>query len=65
MKQAKADALLKEAAAKEAKQREAEQLFRMRLNPLSDPGYQPKPSEVTGQLGEVTWLKINSLMNDC
>ncbi|OWR46522.1 glucose-1-phosphatase/inositol phosphatase [Danaus plexippus plexippus] len=52
MKQAKADALLKEAAAKEAKQREAEQLFRMRLNPLSDPGYQPKPSEVTGQLGE-------------
>ncbi|CAG9576986.1 unnamed protein product [Danaus chrysippus] len=52
MKQAKADALLKEAAAKEAKKREEEQLFKLRLNPLSDPGYKPKPSEVTGQLGE-------------
>ncbi|CAK1546501.1 unnamed protein product [Leptosia nina] len=45
-KQAKLDAIQKDLAAKEQKKKEAEQLFRLRCNPLSDPGYQPNTSLV-------------------
>ncbi|XP_045529335.1 IQ and AAA domain-containing protein 1-like isoform X1 [Pieris brassicae] len=52
-KQAKLDAIQKELAAKEQKKREAEQLFRLRCNPLSDPGYQPQKSQVMGDIVQV------------
>ncbi|CAF4887319.1 unnamed protein product [Pieris macdunnoughi] len=52
-KQAKLDAIQKELAAKEQKKREEEQLFRLRCNPLSDPGYQPQTSQVMGDIVEV------------
>ncbi|XP_063836447.1 IQ and AAA domain-containing protein 1-like [Ostrinia nubilalis] len=50
--QAKADALMRAEMAKEAAKKEAEQLLKLRCNPMSDPGYEVKTSELKGSLLE-------------
>ncbi|CAG4978272.1 unnamed protein product [Colias eurytheme] len=51
-KQAKIDALLKEEADREQKKKEEEQLFKLRCNPQSDPGYKPMTSQYMGDVVE-------------
>ncbi|KAL0858845.1 hypothetical protein ABMA27_011298 [Loxostege sticticalis] len=50
--QAKFDAAMKAEVLKATKKKEAEQLFKLRCNPLADPGYEVKTSEVTGSVVE-------------
>ncbi|XP_038219808.1 uncharacterized protein LOC119838071 [Zerene cesonia] len=51
-KQAKLDALLKEEADREQKKKEEEQLFKLKCNPQSDPGYMPQTSQHMGEIVE-------------
>ncbi|XP_052738804.1 uncharacterized protein LOC112047601 [Bicyclus anynana] len=51
-KQAKLDAEMREELAKEQRLKEAELLFKMRCNPLADPGHEPKQSMHTGSIVE-------------
>lgn len=44
---------MKEELEKEKMLKEAENLFKMRCNPLTDPGYRPQQSDYTGNISEV------------